>query len=371
MSKNIQVLVGGNYVGGAEKVTLDVLDGLKKQGHSLHCIINGWNDGDFQNQLKKFQIPFATIKLGWMYWRKPLWTLDSLLHLPGALWKYFKQTRSHTSNWIYATSYRQLVLLYPLIQSPVILHVHDPSSNSRQAKLALKIIDKKIHTYIAVSKFIKNDLIRCGIQSEKIKVVYNGIDLPDSPLKSANQDSTFTLGIVGQLIERKGHEDLIDALHLIVAQGYHNIKLCIVGRGDPNFIAHIHSKITTLNLNEVVEWRTFKVSLQEIYENIDIVVAPTRSEEPFGLVAIEGNALGLPVIVSNRGGLSEIVEHGYNGWIVEAGSPQDLARAIIFCAQNKAQFAEIGANGRKKVELYFSKTIMIDKIHQIVENDVR
>ena len=75
---------GGSYISGLEIVTLHLIRKLKEQGNEVKCIVNGWNDGMFIKELKKMGVSSEEVKLGWLYWRKPLWTADTLVHLPGA-----------------------------------------------------------------------------------------------------------------------------------------------------------------------------------------------------------------------------------------------------------------------------------------------
>ena len=88
-SIKILVIGGGAYVYGAEKVILSIIGYLSKH-HRVFCTVIGWNDGAFIKKLKEFGVPYATIKLGWYYLTKIKWTLDSLIHTPGAYIKYAK-----------------------------------------------------------------------------------------------------------------------------------------------------------------------------------------------------------------------------------------------------------------------------------------
>ena len=83
--KRILILTNGNYISGAEKITLEVIRGLRGDHYVLHCMVSGWNDGRFIAELEKQQQPFSLIKLGWYYISKPGWSLDSLVHYPGAV----------------------------------------------------------------------------------------------------------------------------------------------------------------------------------------------------------------------------------------------------------------------------------------------
>jgi hypothetical protein len=143
--KRLLVIAGGNYIYGAEKVTLDVIEGLSGEGYEVHAMISGWGDGQFAKALERLKIKFYKLKLGWYYTSKILWSLDSLIHYPGAILK-FLQIRKQYKDWpVYIISFRQVILLWPFFKKNILYHVHDVNSNSRQSRYFLRIIDKKVY----------------------------------------------------------------------------------------------------------------------------------------------------------------------------------------------------------------------------------
>ena len=61
-NKRLLVFANGNYIFGAERVTIDILKGLKERGYSIHCIVSGWNDGNFIKYLQNIGIEYTVIK---------------------------------------------------------------------------------------------------------------------------------------------------------------------------------------------------------------------------------------------------------------------------------------------------------------------
>ena len=176
-NKRLLVVVNGNYIYGAERVTIDILEGLKESGYKIHCIVSGWNDGNFIKHLGMLGIDYTIIKLGWYYLTQIKWSLDSLFHYPQAILRFLRVRKKFDSDYIYVISFRQVALLYPFLKNNIIYHVHDNNGIERQSRFFLKRVDKKIIKYIAVSHYVKNDLIECGISPQKIEVIYNGIKI--------------------------------------------------------------------------------------------------------------------------------------------------------------------------------------------------
>ena len=363
--KKLMVIVGGTYIYGAEKVTLDVIDGLKQQGYEVNAVISGWNNGQFAKALDRLTVKHYRLKLGWYYVSKISWSLDSLVHYPGAVLK-FLRIRKQFKGWpVYITSFRQVILLWPFFKKDIVYHVHDANAGSRQSRFFLKIIDKKIARFIAVSKFIKEDLIACGISSNKIEIIYNGVEVLPQLQKKRNDLTTLTIGIVGQVIERKGHVTLLQALRLLIEKEL-NIQLIIAGGGDAGFIEKLKTMIADLNLTDKIVWREFKTGLQDIYENIDIVVAPTITPEPFGLVAIEANMFAIPVIATDSGGFKETVNEGENGFLVQPENAEQLAEKIEIFYNNRHALVVMGNKGRENVLQHFDKKTMTTQIDKLL-----
>ena len=366
--KRLLVIAGGTYIFGAEKVTLAVLEGLKEKGYQMNVLISGWNDGSFAKALQNLNINFYKLKLGWYYTSKILWSLDSLIHYPGAVLRFIGLQKKISHDFVYIISFRQVILLWPFFKKNIIYHIHDPYSNSKQARFFLKMIDKKVVRYIAVSDFIKQDLIKCGISPMKIEVIHNGVAVEKNVNIEPIESEDLKIGIVGQVIPRKGHEDVIEALKILTDKGFNNIIVKIVGNGDAEFEKKLKVSIAGYGLQNKFYWEGFKNSRNEIFAGIDIVIVPTRNDEPFALVPLEANALSKLAIVSDRGGFPEMIVDGYNGFIVKSNSSEQIAKKIEEILLNKEMRITMGKNGATRVSQYFTTEIMNEKVHQLINN---
>lgn len=363
-NKKILAIIGATYVFGAEKVSLDVLKGLKKNGYILHCMVSGWNDGDFIERLKIAKIDYTPIKLGWYYISKVLWSLDSLVHYPKAIYNFIKLKKKFSPDIFYTISFRQIVLLYPLIPNDsVIYNVQDPSSNSKLSKLFLNLINKKIKYFTACSNNIKLDLIKSGISQDKIQVIHNGIEIVE--LEKPKLNDVFTLGIVGQIIERKGHHTVIEAMKILQKNNI-IVHLKIIGKGDIMYIQKLKQLISDYSLDNQVIWSGFIKGYNKIYNGIDLVIAPTQNEEPFGLMTSEANMFGIPVIVSNKGGLLEIIEDGITGYSFNASDANELANKISILYYNREMASDMGSKGRERIIQFFSVEQMNYKLNELL-----
>jgi glycogen synthase len=132
---------------------------------------------------------------------------------------------------------------------------------------------------------------------------------------------------VGRLVQQKGVHILLDAFEKLNREKIHNLSLIIVGEGPlkKSLLAAVNSR----GLQENIHLIGFvdESTLLALYRSANICVIPSIYE-PFGIVALEAMASGVPIVVSNVGGLSEIVENGITGLEFSAGDANSLVAAI-------------------------------------------
>jgi glycosyltransferase involved in cell wall biosynthesis len=148
------------------------------------------------------------------------------------------------------------------------------------------------------------------------EVIHNGYQATGS-LPPRTETGGLKVGFLGRLFETKGIELLIDAVRQ--AGSAH---LYIAGSGLPAYVDGLRKLAPTHT--------TFlgTVPPRRLFEEIDVLAVPSLWHEPFGRVAIEAMAWGIPVIASQRGGLPEIVQAGVNGWLFEPDEPESLSRFL-------------------------------------------
>ena len=370
MQKRILVMPTSFNVFGAETNMLTLIKAIHASpDYQLHVVISGWNNGQFEQELKRAGIQdYSVLKLGWVYVSKPLWTLDTLVHLPGAYRRFLKLYRQFQPDIVFTNSYRFLFWLYPFLQSRIILRVQDQLSADRQARRLLPLLDRKISRYYVVSDFIRRDLLQIGIHQEKISVIHNGIRLPHLTQRSGEvpDKKIMHIGIVGQVIPLKGHHVLIEALGKLGCM-HDSILLEIWGSGDAQYMQQLKTRIRELQLEDRVVWKGYEHNKHTIYRDMDLLIAPTTyPNEAFGLVVIEALAYGIPVIASNAGGFPEVIEHGKDGFLFSTDNAEELAGYIQQLYQQPDLRRAMGIAGRKKAEHYFTKERMVNQFFELL-----
>lgn len=359
---------------GKERQTLAFMKFLKGRGHEVFCAVSSWNDGGFPALLNKESITYETIRLGFisisLQWRAVRMTAHQIIYLPSLWWNYRRLLRSWNPDIVVHSSFEHVLALGPFFgKGPNVFHVHDIFPESKRARRLFQVIGKNCDLFIGVSKSVCQNLVKLGQPEDKIRLVYNGIETPDVELVRHIQGDTISIGIVGQIGPWKGHEVLIQALSKLKAL---NWRLSIVGSGAPSNIDHVRQLLVAHDLTDRAQLSGSKDGLQQIYGDLDLVCVPSLVSESFGLAAAEPGLFGLPVIVSNLGGLPEIVVDGETGLVFPPGDSEALSAAIASLLTNPSRMLFLGAAARTRVLELFSINstgMQMENVFRSIRND--
>ena len=161
------------------------------------------------------------------------------------------------------------------------------------------------------------------------QVVYNGLEPLNlsgvrEPLEGLDEDPQwFNIGIVGRLVEVKGHVHLLEALRRIK----HASKLRVYVFGEGPLEAAYRRLCEEHGLTSIVRFMGFRADVQDYLRRLDLLVMPSLHEGlPFTL--LEAMFQKVPVVASRVGGLAEVIEHDVTGLLVERSDHISLAAAI-------------------------------------------
>jgi glycosyltransferase involved in cell wall biosynthesis len=350
---NFLFFSGGSYIGGMEVVVQGLMAQLNEMGHRTLAIVSGWNNGDYPTRLRAAGLPFEEVKLGRFYRSRPLWTLDTLRNLPRAaltLRRLVQEFRADSA--IYPDPQLLLMgsLILPKLQN--VLYEHNDLRNVRRSP-AMKMIDARLDRIVCVSDFVAAGARNTGFDPKKIAVVHNGIDLPPNlPLPS--RDQPIKIGIVGQVLPRKQHLTLVRALGILRARRSSiAFRLKIIGNDDGAYAQEVKELVGQLKLQDIVEWTGFFTKRDEIYRELDIVVAPAI-DEPFGMTALEAGAYGLPIVAARSGGFAETVLDGETGMLFDTADMKSLVAALEKLIADPSLRERLGRSGRAHIGRAFS-----------------
>ena len=248
----------------------------------------------------------------------------------------------HAHDWLTAYAGKSIKEAHkiPLVST---IHATEAGRNGGISTINQKYINDtewmltyESNNVIVNSNFMKNEIQRLfGLPFEKIHVVSNGIDLDKFDgikrdyefRRNYAKDNEKIIFAIGRLVFEKGIQHLICAMPKIL-QNYNDVKLVIAGNG--SMMEELKKLAYDIGVAEKVYFTGYLAgnNVQKMYKCADIAVFPS-TYEPFGIVALEAMLGEVPVVVSDVGGLNEIVEHQKNGIKAYAGNANSIADSVL------------------------------------------
>jgi glycosyltransferase involved in cell wall biosynthesis len=203
--------------------------------------------------------------------------------------------------------------------------------------------------------------------SEKMVVIYNGVDLAEFELDAAEAGKAFraqfglgnalVVGCVGRIkFIRKGQEVLVEAAKLLKERGV-AAKHVIVGStapGNEEHLTRLRTLIKDLGVENEVLLAGELGDVRPAYAAMDVLVLPSAQTEPFGNVISEAMAMGVPVVATALGGALEQVVDGQTGFLIPPGSAAELAGKVSILLKDRGLRERMGAKGRERLRECFS-----------------
>lgn len=252
---------------------------------------------------------------------------------------------------------------------------HFPDLPSRRRSNVNRLLLRKRDRLVGVGGAVRQALIdNEGLPSTRVEVVYNGVDLKALATVSADArqrlraefgfSSTDFLAIqVARLHELKDHQTALRAIAEVSRHQPH-IRLLIVGEGDQR--SAIEAAVREQKLKEHVVLAGNRADVADLLAASDVFLMSSISEG-IPLTIIEAMAAGLPVVSTAVGGIPEMIQHGQNGFLAEAGNHQSLASSLISLQQDSALRKSIAEKGRERATELFSQQGMLNGYNRIYE----
>ncbi len=219
---------------------------------------------------------------------------------------------------------------------------------------------------IAISDAIAAVLRDHDVDAERIVVIRSAVDTTQFDVPSDREAFRAEFGIpkdalilaaAGQLIPRKGHRYLLEAIAGLRLQ-HPQVRLIIFGEGYLN--NQLRAQASSLGLGDVVQFAGFREDLDNFMGCFDIFVHPALAEG-LGVATLKAAAAGVPVIGFHAGGLPEAIADGVTGILVPAEDVTALQEAIVTLIDSDTVRQRMGAAGRERMQNEFSIDTMAAK----------
>jgi glycosyltransferase involved in cell wall biosynthesis len=345
-------LYAPHQVGGAEKIAQILSEALSARGHECVVVTTRRETGmqeSMRNGVRVHAIGLRNIY--WPYggehlssWLKPAWHLVNRYNPAmgldvGRLLDRERPDVLHThgltgfspSAWAVARA-RSIPVVHTLhdysLACPKASMFRGGGNCSRQCHdcrlltLPARQQSQSVQAVVGVSRYTLRRHLQLGYfgSSPLQRVIHNGLPgtVPSAPAPRP-QGTRLRLGFVGRLVQPKGIETLLRAMRALEPA---SCELVVAGRVDGQDAQRLR-ELAPANVTF-----TGFVEPDELYRRIDLLVVPSIWQDPLPTTAIEAMRCGVPAVVSDRGGLRDIVVDGVTGRVYPADDPDGLRRAI-------------------------------------------
>ncbi len=348
---------GDHWIRGSEVCLLNLITSLSNKFHPIL-----WTNNDalhqrtieenIQSHYEEFSVLFG--------WLSPKLDFSATWQLVRRACVFIREYDIQLIHVNSAAPNQWVVLAAYLMRIPLITQLHCHYSLRDRASLLLHLSPH----IITVSKAVSHGMIQDGYPSSQLSVIYNGVvhhrhsasNLPLSVKeKLAIPQNDQVLISVGSLIDRKGFDRLIHALHALSnkAGDGPNVHLVIIGDGPCR--KPLSSLVRRLKLDHLIHFVGEQSNVQHwLAGGCDAFISGARSEA-FGLVLIEAAFAKLPIIAPNVGGIPEVIHDQQSGILYDSSQSEDvIANAISQVLQNKKYAKMLANNAFERANTHFS-----------------
>ncbi|MDP8292860.1 MAG: glycosyltransferase family 4 protein [Candidatus Orphnella occulta] len=368
-------------IGGVETHLTIILPKMAELGHKVYLLTGSVEGVDTRSDYRGAEIVRTPLMdLNWLY-KRGLENLEEEIETTFST--FFDESRpdiihAHNMHYFSKPHTRILEKLAKERNVPLILTAHNTWDDLLFMELTNKIDWAQI---IAVSHFIKKEIIGIGVDDRKITVVHHGVDhnkftpdvepgdILDKYPQLKDRKVIFHPARIGLA---KGCDVSIKAINIIkkkhpdamlVLAGSTNI--IDWGETQQKDIAYMVSLIKHFGLENDILIDTYALEdIKKLYALSKVCLYPSTSSEPFGLTMLEAMASAKPIIVTNMGGMPEIVKDSINGFVVPVRDFEMLAAKTNTLLDDERLCDRLGYTGRQMVESqYTDDRVTIDTIN--------
>jgi glycosyltransferase involved in cell wall biosynthesis len=357
-------------VGGIARHVAELYPEIVKLGHEVHLLTVEFENAPRYELVEGIHIYRVVVPSGNDFFR---WVANMNLSMDQQSQSLIAQKGKfdliHAHDWLVGDAGISLKHHFKI---PLIVTIHATEHgrynglyNDTQRYIASKegILIYNAWRIIVCSNYMRHELQRVfGTPWDKMSMIYNGIR-PDKKKRDPNidyqefrrrfaHDYEKIVYYVGRMTYEKGVSVLLTAAPQVLQHLNNHVKFIIIGGGDTDRLKQL---AWNLGIWEQCYFTGFMSDedLDKFQTVADCAVFPSLYE-PFGIVALESFAAKVPVVVSNTGGLAEVVQHGQTGIVTQTNNPDSLAWGIVEVLKNPDASKIFVENAYQDLDLRFS-----------------
>lgn len=360
---NILQLIGEFTSGGAETLVVNLTNALKRDNWNV--IVSARKDGPLSKKL--------TDK-GCVYFIKKQETMDLKY-----VFRLVSLIKKHKIDLIHSHLFGNNLFGFiasRLTRTRIIQTIHGMDSlKSKKRIIAYKIMSPYVDKIVTVSKSLEQEMLKVvSVREGKICTINNGIDIRRGTSVDEQMLLKDTLGIkeiypiigaVGNIKPVKGYDTFIRAAHLILKQ-YPNAQFLIVGDYSDNkaYKEELIKLTYELGMKESIGFLGYRQDADKLMSLFDVYTISSLSEG-LSMALLEAMSLKRPIVATDVGGNSIVLESGKTGVLVPPGNPESLARGIISLISNKELSETVAKNAFEHVKNNYSSDSMFNNYKEL------
>lgn len=297
--------------------------------------------------------------------------------LPEAIF-YYRVGRRHHADLVHLNNHLNSqpagILAAKMLRIPCVAHLRD----FVEVDVVTKCYASLIEHHVAISKAVDTNMAQLGIAAAKRTLVHDALDLStfDPKIDNGHVIKEFNhlakrprYGLFCRLVDWKGVREFIQAACCVARDVPEAVGFIVGGHsdGDAAFVKQMHALAVSSGVADRLVFTGYRNDIPAMMKFMDVVVHASNSPEPFGMVIIEGMAMGRPVVATNGGGTRDILIHGWNGYLVEMGDGQGLGAAVVRLLRRPDMARTMGRHGRQHVESVFSAQRYANQMEKIFQ----
>lgn len=340
---------------GSDRMTLESVRGLAATG--ARVVVALPNQGPLVSELldagaEVVCIPMLVLRKSLLKPRAWPRLLNNTVRGARAAWRLLGSQRP-AAVYVSTITIPQWPILSRIRKVPVVSHIHEAEASGNH------LVNKALYTpHLAAERVLINsafslDTVLHAVPqlAGRTSIVYNGVAGPDQEPRPRSHVDELRVLYVGRLSPRKGVDVALDAVAELQREG-RPVRLTVLGSVFPGYEWYeqdLRSRAEDLDPGTVT-FLGFKPDIWPVLAENDVLVVPSRFDEPFGNTAVEGILAGLAVIASDTSGLREAAGDYETAQLVEPGSVSALARSLRNVYDNWTRISRELASAAQKAQ---------------------
>ncbi|MFB9054529.1 glycosyltransferase family 4 protein [Formosa undariae] len=361
-SKKILAIFGNVALFGQERANIQVFEILKDAGHDILLAVNDrgfqWH---IQPEIEKRNLKFKKIRFSWNLKKtKSFKTIKMYFtDIFKSNFQLFKLIKEYNPDVIHVCNDTQVLTLLPVLlftSIPIIYRLGDipPIKSISYRFIWSKLITKRINKFVCISEFVKSELLKINPVLNNIDIIYNlptkriilNTEEDQLPKKDSN---LITFVYIGQINEIKGVRILVNAFEDLNDR-FANTRLLLAGDTEHSVLAkELMKEANLIKYKNRIQFLGKVNNIDALLNIGDIGVFPSIYNEPLSNVIGEAKKNGKASIIFNSGGMPELVQHNYDGYISKTKNKEGLLEGLTYYVENPEQLKIQGDNALKSL----------------------